>query len=168
MNYILETKRLLLRQFEIGDAPFIVGLVNTPGWLEFIGDRKIKTNEDAIRYLQNGPMKSYEQNGFGLSLVELKNDQTPIGMCGILKRDSLENPDIGLAFLPEFTGKGYAFEIAQATLNYAKHELKLEIIYAITIASNIKSIQLLKKIGLEFVKTIRESKDNSELQLYSN
>ncbi len=168
MNYILETERLRLRQFEISDAPFIVELVNTPGWLEFIGDRKIKTNEDAIRYLQNGPMKSYEQNGFGLSLVELKSDQTPIGMCGILKRDSLENPDIGFAFLPEFSGKGFAFEIAQATLNYAKHKLKLETICAITISSNIKSIQLLKKIGLVFVKTIRDPKDNSELQLYSN
>ncbi len=168
MNYILETERLQLRQFEISDAPFIVELVNTPGWLEFIGDRKIKTNEDAIRYLQNGPLKSYEQHGFGLSLVELKSDQTPIGMCGILKRDSLENPDIGFAFLPEFTGKQYAFEVAQATLNYAKNKLKLETIFAITIPSNIKSIQLLKKIGLEFVKTIHDPKDNSELQLYSN
>jgi RimJ/RimL family protein N-acetyltransferase len=168
MNYILETERLQLRQLEVTDAPFIVALMNTPGWLEFIGDRQIKTNEGAIRYLQNGPLKSYEQNGFGLSLVELKKDQTPIGMCGILKRDSLENPDIGFAFLPEFTGKGYAFEIAHATLNYAKDKLKLETIYAITIPSNAKSIQLLERIGLSFLRSIDNSNEISKLHLYSN
>ncbi|MEO7988139.1 MAG: GNAT family N-acetyltransferase [Chryseolinea sp.] len=168
MHYILETERLRLRQLELTDAQFIVELVNTPGWLRFIGDRNIKTNEDAIRYLQNGPLKSYKENGFGLLLVELKSDQISIGTCGILKRDSLENPDIGFAFLPEFTGKGYAFEVAHATLTYAKDELKLETIYAITIPSNIKSIQLLKKMGLGFVKTIYDPKDNSELLLYSN
>src|SRR6478736_8102385 len=116
MKYILETERLQLRQFEIDDAEFIVELVNTPGWLKFIGDRNIKTTEDAIRYLQNGPMKSYQENGFGLSLVEEKGNRKSIGMCGILKRDSLENPDIGFALLPEFVGKGYAFEIALATV----------------------------------------------------
>src|SRR5688572_21540231 len=118
MNYFLETQRLGLREFTRDDAVFIVELLNTPGWLQFIGDRNVKTKEQAIIYLENGPLKSYKENGFGSWMVELKEDKTPIGMCGILRRESLENPDIGFAFLPEYTGKGYAFEIASATLSY--------------------------------------------------
>lgn len=167
MNYILETQRLTLRQFIDEDAGFIVELVNTPGWLEFIGDRNIHTEEDAINYLQNGPIKSYCENGFGSSMVELK-DGTPIGMCGILKRESLENPDIGFAFLPAYMGKGYALEIANATLHHAKHQLKLTTICAITNPGNVRSIGLLEKIGLRSVKTIPSPTDGTELLLYSN
>lgn len=166
MEYILETKRLTLRQFTYEDAGFIVELVNTPGWLEFIGDRNIHSEEDAINYLQNGPIKSYRENGFGSSMVELK-DGTPIGMCGILKRDSLENPDIGFAFLPTHMGKGYAFEMAKATLDHATNQLKLKIICAITNPNNIRSIQLLEKIGLTPVKRIPSPTDGTEL-MFSN
>src|SRR6187402_2508828 len=162
MKYILETKRLQLRQFEIKDAEFIVELVNTPGWLKFIGDRNVKITEDAIRYLQNGPMKSYQENGFGLWSVALKENRKQIGMCGILKRDSLENPDIGFAFLPEFIGKGYAFETALATVNYAKNKLGLKTLSAITIPSNEKSIRLLEKIGFTFTKVVTDPKNNTE------
>ena len=167
MKYILETERLKLRQLEIDDTEFIVELVNTPGWLKFIGDRNIKTTEDAIRYLQNGPMKSYQENGFGLWLVELKEDTKPIGMCGLLKRDWLEHPDIGFAFLPEFSGMGYAFEMALATVNYAKNKLELATLSAITVPSNEKSIQLLEKISFVFVKTVSDP-NNTELLLYKN
>lgn len=167
-KYILETERLQLRQFETDDAEFIVELVNTPGWLKFIGDRNIKITEDAIRYLQNGPMKSYRENGFGLSLVEIKESGKSIGMCGILKRDSLEHPDIGFAFLPEFTGKGYAFEMALATVNYAKYELGLKTLSAITIPSNEKSIQLLEKVGFTFTRMVSDPKNNAELRLYTS
>lgn len=125
MKYILETERLSLRQLNYGDAPFILELLNSPGWLKFIGDRNVQTEEDAIHYLQHGPMKSYEMFGFGLSLVELKTDETPIGMCGLLKRDYLEHPDIGYAFLAEFMGYGYAFEIASATLAYVTQTLSI-------------------------------------------
>jgi len=166
MNRILETERLVLRQFELTDAKFIVELVNTPGWLEFIGDRNIRTEDAAISYLQNGPLKSYKESGFGLSMVELK-DGTPIGMCGILKRDTLENPDIGFSFLPAFMGMGYAFEIANATINYAKNKLNLKTILAITVPTNKRSRQLLEKIGLKFIKTIYTPVDNEELMLFS-
>lgn len=166
MHKILETERLILRQFELTDAKFIVELVNTPGWIEFIGDRNIRTEEAAINYLQNGPIKSYGENGFGLCMVELK-DETPIGMCGILRRDTLENPDIGFSFLPEFMGKGYAFEIANATVNYAKEHLNLKTILAITVPTNTRSRQLLEKIGLKFIKTIYTPADNEELMLFS-
>lgn len=168
MKYILETERLTLREFTVADAPFILELVNSPGWLQFIGDRNIKTTDQAIAYLQNGPIKSYAENGFGLALVEIKDGKIPIGMCGIIKRDNLDKPDIGFAFLPSFTGKGYAFEMANATLSYAVNQLKMPVIYAITVATNLRSIRLLEKIGLKFIKKINAPKDNEELLLYSN
>jgi RimJ/RimL family protein N-acetyltransferase len=166
MTSILQTDRLNLRQFELGDAKFIVELVNSPGWIEFIGDRNIRTEADAVHYLQNGPMKSYTENGFGLSMVEMK-DGTPIGMCGILKRDSLDNPDIGFAFLPEFTGLGYAFEMAKAMIGYAKENLNSKTILAITVPSNKRSIHLLEKIGLRFSKIIYTPTEHEELMLFS-
>ena len=168
MKYILETERLTLREFTTDDAEFIMKLVNSPGWLQFIGDRNIKTTDQAITYLENGPIKSYAENGFGLAMVETKDRKIPIGMCGIIKRDNLDNADIGFAFLPLFTGKGYAFEMANATLSYAVTQLKMPVIYAITVANNLRSIRLLEKIGLKFIKKINAPKDNEELLLYSN
>lgn len=168
MEAILETERLTLRQFTTNDASFIIELVNSPGWLEFIGDRNIKNEEQAKAYLENGPIKSYKDNGFGLSMVMLKQNHTPVGMCGILKRDGMEQPEIGFAFLPEFTGKGYAIEIVRATLDFAIGKLKLLVILAITVHNNKASIKLLEKIGLRFSKIIRSPKDNTELLLYSN
>jgi RimJ/RimL family protein N-acetyltransferase len=168
MEYILGTERLNLREFTTGDAKFIIELVNTPGWLEFIGDRNIKTEEQAIHYLENGPLKSYGLNGFGLSMVELKNEKIPVGMCGIIRRDNLEGPDIGFAFLPEFTGKGYAYEIADATMAFAKDKLKLPIIFAITVPQNKTSIKLLEKIGMKFIKPFCFPDKDEELLLYSN
>ncbi len=168
MDSIIETERLILREFTFDDTKFILDLLNSPGWLEFIGDRNVKTENDAKEYLQNGPMKSYSENGFGLSMVELKSTKIPIGMCGILRRDSLEHPDIGFAFLPEFTGKGYAFEIANATIAFAKNKLKIKTIHAITLPRNKTSIKLLTKIGMKFVKPIFLPNDKDELMLYSN
>ncbi|MFT3910362.1 MAG: GNAT family N-acetyltransferase [Ferruginibacter sp.] len=167
MKYILETERLTLRKFTLHDTKFIIELLNSPGWIEYIGDRDIKTTEAAKIYLQNGPLKSYELNGFGLSMVEMK-DGTPIGMCGILKRDNLENPDIGFAFLPQFMGQGFAFEIAAATIAYAKNNLKLPVIFAITLPNNKSSIKLLEKIGLRFIKEFSFPGEDEELMLFGN
>jgi RimJ/RimL family protein N-acetyltransferase len=163
-NYILETQRLRLRQFTLDDTTFIIELLNSPGWIEFIGERNVKTEQQAAQYLQNGPLKSYARNGFGLSMVETKDGQ-PIGMCGILKRETLENPDIGFAFLPEFTGKGYAYEIANATLAYAINDLKIPNVSAITLPHNIRSIKFLEKIGMKFIKSFLSEK-NEELLLF--
>ena len=149
------------------DTEFIIQLLNSPGWLKFIGDRNVKTEDDAKAYLENGPLTSYRENGFGLYLVERKEDHQPIGMCGILRRSTLENPDIGFAFLPEFNSKGYAFEIASETLTFARKKLKLPTVYAITVPNNERSIKLLEKIGLQFVKTIQLPGGSEELQLYS-
>jgi RimJ/RimL family protein N-acetyltransferase len=163
---VLETERLRLGHFTLDDTKFFIELLNSPGWIEFIGDRNVKTEEQAIQYLQNGPMKSYHENGYGLSLVETK-DGLPVGMCGIIRRTNLEHPDIGFAFLKEFTGKGYAYEIASATLNYATDTLKLSKILAITVPYNTKSIKLLEKIGMKFVKRFT-NEDDEELFLFEN
>jgi RimJ/RimL family protein N-acetyltransferase len=168
MKYILETERLKLREFTLADKLFIIELVNSPGWVKFIGDRNIKTEEQAEAYLENGPMNSYNKYGFGLSLVEIKDSMQPIGMCGLLKRADLDHPDIGFAFLPEFTGKGYAYEMAAATLSHAKKVLNHELILAITLPENKNSIKLLEKIGMTFSKPIRLPNQLNDLLLYSN
>ncbi|MEJ8804233.1 GNAT family N-acetyltransferase [Pontibacter sp. H249] len=168
MNQILETERLKLREFTIHDTGFIIELLNSPGWLQFIGDKGIKTEEQAKAYLENGPLKSYRHNGFGLFLVETKENSQAIGMCGIIRRDNLENPDIGFALLPAYNGKGYAYEIASATLAYAHNQLALRKISAITLPNNIRSIQLLEKLGLSYLETIILPGSEEELLLYSN
>ena len=167
MSLPLETDRLTIRQLTLADAPFIVELVNTPGWLRFIGERNIKTSEQAENYLENGPIASYAQNGFGLYGVELKSEKTLIGMCGLIKRETLPDPDIGFAFLPEFTGSGFAFEAANAVMSLATNTLKLPVVLAITLPENEPSRKLLEKIGLKFVR-MTSSPDKEELMLYSN
>jgi len=148
MNKILTTERLVLREYNLDDTQFIIQLLNSEGWLAFIGDKNVHTEADAKAYLLNGPMKSYAENGYGLSLVATKDDLTPIGMCGLIKRDNLDFPDIGFAFLPEYVGKGYAFEIASATITHARETLKLPVVYGITMPENTSSKKLLEKIGL--------------------
>jgi RimJ/RimL family protein N-acetyltransferase len=98
MKVVCETERIVVRQFELSDAPFIVRLLNDDLFIRYIGDKNIRTQEDAINYLKTGPMASYKKHGFGLNLVCLKETHTPIGMCGLLKRDELESPDLGYAF----------------------------------------------------------------------
>jgi RimJ/RimL family protein N-acetyltransferase len=163
---ILETPRLYLLKFTLDDAEFIVELLNSTGWLRFIGDRGVKTVTDAENYLLNGPIKSYTDNGFGLWLVISKEDKRKIGMCGLIKRLSLNDVDIGFAFLPEYEKKGYGTEIATATLNYGQNILGLKTIIAITNPENDSSIKLLNKIGLKFEKKfVHDGKE--ELFLFS-
>ena len=168
MKYILKTERLALREFTTSDAEFIIQLLNSPGWLEFIGDRNVRNDEEAVNYLLNGPIKSYAENGFGLSMVETRGDKIPIGMCGIIKRSHMEHPDIGFAFLPGFTGKGFAYEIAKATMDYAKDVLNIPTVLAVTVPSNERSIKLLEKIGLIYKKSMTFPDDTEELMLFSN
>lgn len=166
LTFTLETQRLRLRRFTLDDTKFVIELLNSPEWIEFIGDRDVKTEEQAIAYLQNGPMKSYAANGYGLSLVETK-EGTPIGMCGIINRDTLEYPDIGFAFLKRFTGQGYAYEIAKASFDYAINSLNIAKICAITLPHNTKSIKLLEKIGMKFVKSFT-NENGEQLFLFEN
>lgn len=167
MAKILETTRLTIREFDLEDADFILRLVNTPYWLEFIGDKGVRTTKEARNYLLDGPMMSYQENGFGLWLVELKNSNTPIGMCGLVNRDELENSDIGFALLPNHSNLGYGYEMASATLNFGRYNLGIEKIDAITDPRNFASIRLLNKIGLTFEKTVQLPNDEAVL-LFSN
>ena len=165
---ICETARLHLRQFTIDDAPFIYRLLNSPTWLIYIGDRNVRGLHDARNYLINGPFASYDQYGFGLYLVALKEDNTPIGMTGLIKRDGLEEVDIGFAFLPDYTGKGYAYEAANAVKDYALAILKLPRVAAITTEKNDHAIALLNKIGLHHEKMVQLPGSNTEFMYFIN
>lgn len=168
MKRILQTQRLYLREFEWADADFILELLNSEGWLKYIGDRNVKNKLQAEDYLNNGPFKSYEERGYGLSLVALKENEKAIGMCGLLNRDYLEHPDIGFAFLPEFTGKGYALEIAEELIHHAALHWGIKKISAIVQPDNGPSIKLLQKLGLQFIKEIKTPPANQVLLLYGN
>ena len=158
---ILETQRLVLRRLTTEDAPFIFQLLNEPSFIRFIGDKGVRNLEDARNYILNGPVLSYERNGFGLYLVELRETETSIGICGLIKRDSLPDVDVGFAFLPRFWKKGYAVESAGAVLNFAREVLKLDRIVAITDIENEASGKVLEKLGMKLDKLIKLS-DNSE------
>ena len=166
MEIVIETERLILRKFTVDDAPFILELLNTPNWLRFIGDRNVHNVEEAKQFLLNGYMKSYETHGFGFYAVMEKGTQNLIGMCGLVKRDTLEDVDIGFAFMPDFMGKGYGFEAALATLHYAQNVLKLDTVIAIVNPENNVSIGLIKKIGLQFEKMITFYPEEKELMLF--
>ena len=154
-NFVLETERLQIVRFTTDDAAFILELVNTPSWFAFIGDRGVKTLHDAQQYILKGPLMNYETVGFGMYLVKLKNSGISIGMCGLLKRDALENMDIGFAFLPNYVGSGYGYEAATAVMTYAHKVLGAARVVGITHPNNSPSIRLLKKLGLQLEGTIR-------------
>jgi [ribosomal protein S5]-alanine N-acetyltransferase len=151
MNKIpqIQTERLIIKALDLSHEGFIFQLLNSPGWLQYIGDRNIHSLDDARNYLQNGPLKSYKDNGFGLCLVQLREEGIPIGIAGLLKRDYLDCPDMGFAFLPEYEGKGYAFESANAIVKQSKQNLGMERIQAIVLPENQRSIHLLEKLGMK-------------------
>ena len=154
LKVVCETERLVIRQLELGDAEFIVWLLNEESFILYIADKDVRTQEDAINYLKHGPMASYGKYGFGLNLVFLKNSNTPIGMCGLLKRDELEYPDLGYAFLAEFCGEGYASEAAKKTLTVTIQTCSLDTVLAVTLQDNARSNQLLEKLGFSFKETM--------------
>ena len=165
-NIILETERLLLREFNLTDAQFLMKLVKTPGWLEFIGDKKFQSEIDAIEFIQSVLIDHYNNHGFGSWLVELKAAKTSIGLCGLVNRDSLDHVDLGFALLPEYTKLGYGFEVGKATLEHAQNDLKLDPIVAITEALNLSSINLLNKLGMKFQQNITLP-DDDHVMLFS-
>jgi [ribosomal protein S5]-alanine N-acetyltransferase len=163
---ILETDRLFLRQLTTEDAQFILELLNDPSFIRNIGDRNVRTIDDACSYILNGPVASYAKNGFGLYLVLLKETHEPIGMCGLIKRDGLEDVDIGYALLPRYWSNGYAVEAARATKEYAREVLGLKRIVAIVDPVNAGSIRVLEKIGLHYETMVRLSIDDIDLKLF--
>jgi len=165
---VLETERLALRRLSADDAEFIVELLNQPSFIRNIGDRGVRTNEDAVRYIQNGPVASYQRFGFGLYLVELKDTAIPIGICGLLKRETLEDVDVGFAFLPQFWSRGYAVESASAVLKHGRNVLGIDRIVAITSLDNHGSIKVLEKIGLKFERLMKLSEVEPEIKLFAS
>jgi ribosomal-protein-alanine N-acetyltransferase len=156
---------LELRELELTDDGFILELLNEPGFIRFIGDKGIRSLDDAREYIATGPRDSYARNGFGLYAACLR-DGTPVGICGLVKRDGLDDPDVGFAFLLRHCSKGYGVEAASAVLAHAGQSLKLPRIVAITSPENFKSIAVLEKIGLKFDKPIRLLEDGPELKLF--
>ena len=166
-DLVLETERLTLRKLTPGDAPFILELLNDPSFLRYIGDKGVRTRADAVGYITAGPIASYEQHGFGLFLVELKVRREPIGICGLLKRDWLEDVDVGFAFLPRFWSQGYAHEAASAVLEFGRATWRLPRILAITSRDNAASIALLTKVGFRLDRIERWPDERSEVNVFA-
>jgi len=163
---VLETDRLALRWLTRGDAGFIQELVNQPSWLRNIGERNVHSPEDAVGYIERGPRTSYAQHGFGLWCVVRKEDGIPIGMCGLLKRDHLDHPDIGFAYLERYQGMGYGTEAALATMGYARTELGVSRILAVVDPSNAGSISILRKLGMTHLGPIQMPGEGPPIALY--
>ncbi len=151
---VIETARLALHEFKDDDAAFVLRLVNEPSFLRYIGDRGVRTLEDARRYIADGPVAGYARYGYGLLRVARKSDGTTVGMCGILRRDALPDPDIGFSLLPEYWSQGYALESAEAVMKHARESLRLGRILAITSKDNEPSMRLLGKLGFRFDRLI--------------
>ena len=164
---IIETNRLLLREASYDDADFIFRLLNEPSFIQYIGDRGIRTLEDAQEYIKTRMISSYDVHGFGLYVVVLKETNEKTGICGLVKRQGLDDIDIGYASLPEFWGKGLATEASLAVKNFAKTSIGLKRLSGITDPKNNASVRVLEKIGLTFNKMIKLSEDDIELSLYS-
>jgi RimJ/RimL family protein N-acetyltransferase len=165
---VLKTERLVLRHLGPDDAPFILRLLNEPSWLQNIGDKGVRTTADAQRYIETGPVEMYGRLGFGLYQVRLTISDVPVGMCGLLKRATLDDVDLGFAFFPEFWGNGYAREAAAAVLSYARSTLGLARILAITARNNDASRRVLEQLGFEFERSVHLEVGGEELLLYAN
>ena len=164
---VIQTARLDLRRMTDADAGFILRLLNEPSFLEFVGDKGIRTLDDARRYVQEGPAASYREHGFGLYLVERRDEGVPIGICGLLQRDSLDDVDLGFALIPEVWSQGYASEAGRAVLTQARDEHGLSRVVAITSSNNDASIRVLETLGFRFETMVRLSDQAPEVRLFA-
>jgi RimJ/RimL family protein N-acetyltransferase len=163
----IETSRLVLRLVTVADAPFVLDLLNQPSFIENIGDRGVRTLEQAGAYIEARIVASYAQHGFGMYLVALKDGGEAAGICGLVKRDGLDDVDLGLAFLPAYWKKGYAVESARAVKDYAAAVVGLTRLVAITSPTNWSSIRVVEKLGFEFEKMVRLTPEDEELKLFA-
>ena len=161
----LETPRLTLRRLQFDDAAFLVDLLNQPSFIENIGDRGVRSIEDAHRYLREGPMAMYDTFGFGLWHAALK-DGASVGMCGLLKRDNLPDADVGYAFLPQFWGQGFAYEAAAATLSHGARKFGLTRVLGVVSEGNSGSIRVLEKLGMSFERMFSMRAGEPPARLY--
>jgi len=161
-----ETERLILRPTQEEDAPFTLELLNTPKWIQFIGDRKVYNLEDAVKYIQEKIHPQYERLGYCNYTVIRKADGAKLGSCGLYDREGIEGVDIGFAFLPDYEKMGYGYEAAQKVMSIGFDIFKIERMKAITTKENLASQKLLKKLGMKFSKFVRLPNDEEELMLY--
>lgn len=162
----LETARLTLHRLALDDAPFLIRLLNDPSFIANIGDRGVRSIEDAHRYLREGPFAMYQRYGFGLWRAVRRTDREPVGMCGLLRRDTLPDADLGYAYLPEHRGQGYAFEAARATLQHAARKFGLTRVAAVVSPGNTASIRVLEKLGMQFERMFPMNPEEPEVRLY--
>jgi ribosomal-protein-alanine N-acetyltransferase len=162
-----ETARLSLRRLTLDDAPFMVALYNEPSFLENIGDRGVRNVDDAQRFLRDGPLAMYARHGFGLWHVSRRSDGAGLGLCGLLKRDTLADVDIGYAYFPAFWGQGYAFEAVSATLDHATRAFRLRRVVAVVSPGNTGSIRVLEKAGMRFERMHAMDPGEPEVCLYA-
>ncbi len=163
----LQTARLQLRWLTQDDASLMLAVWNDPAFVRHVGDRGIRTVEQARDALKDGAMKLYEDHGFGPYRVAVKTDDTPVGVCGLFCRDGLEDPDIGFALLPEFCAKGYAYEAAAAVMAHVRNDLALARVVAVVSPKNAVSISLLEKLGLQYESMLRLPDDDQDICLYA-
>jgi [ribosomal protein S5]-alanine N-acetyltransferase len=166
-QWIIETPRLGLRQLGVDDAAFMHELLNDPAFLLHIGDRGVRSVEDARNYLLKGPIESYRRNGFGLWLVETLAGREAAGICGLVRRDGLDDIDVGFAFLPQHRSRGYAREATAAVLRHACDVLGLQRVVAITNPSNEASARVLESVGLRFERLVRLAPGEQPLRLFA-
>ncbi|RAK69244.1 GNAT family N-acetyltransferase [Phenylobacterium kunshanense] len=152
---VLETERLILREVEAADAPFVLELLNSPGFLENIGDRGVRSEDEARDYIEERMLASYLEHGFGMWVAVRKSDGAAVGLAGLVKRDGLDTPDVGYAFLPKAWGQGFAQEAAAAVLRHATDVLGIPKLAAITTLENFASMAVLRKIGFTYQGTIQ-------------
>jgi RimJ/RimL family protein N-acetyltransferase len=164
---VAETERLRLRWLQAADAPFVLELLNDPGWIRWIGERDVRTEAAARHYIEDRLAAGYRKHGFGLNLVELRVSGEPLGLAGLIKRDTLDDVDLGFAFLERHRGRGYAREASAACLAQARDALGLQRLAAIVLAGNERSLALLRALGFAFERTVRLGDDLEELELHA-
>jgi RimJ/RimL family protein N-acetyltransferase len=166
-DWFLETERLVLRRITLDDTGLVLAVWNDPAFIHHVGDRGIRTIEDAQDALNEGALKLYEEHGYGPYCMSLKEDGRQIGICGLFRRDNLDDPDIGFAVLPRYRGKGFVAEAAQAVVTHARDDLGITTLTAIVSPNNTASIGLIEKLGLKFERGITMPGEDDVISLYS-
>lgn len=166
MSTVMDTPRLRMREIELSDAAFMHGLMNEKPWLNFVGDRGIRTEADARGYISDRLRPSYAEHGFGFWLTELLEDGTPLGICGLVKRDTLDDVDIGFGFCERHWGSGYARESAEAVIDFAREVAGLTCLVAIANPENVRSARLLELLGFRFERMLRLAGEDFEVRLF--
>ena len=166
VDFLFETERLTLRRLTLDDAELMLSVWNDPAFVRYVGDRGIRTVEQAVTALEEGAMKLYEEHGFGPYRLGLKPGDTAVGICGVFAREGMDEPDIGFSVLPQFVKLGYAYESAVAVVEHARNDLKLPRLTAIVSPENAASVGLIKKLGLQFEEMVRLPGDDEDLRVH--